>query len=267
LPHVTIESALEVPAVFDAVSFLSRTLAALPLHAYRKTAKASRSALDGDLQMLLNEAPNPEWSSFAWRQYMWQQVFTGGRGCTWIERAGVKAVALWPMDPTRTSVRAAERPQDLPLRQQGISGGRRHRRAVHAEGQPARRLRPDRQGQEGDRPGDRDERLRRHLLRRRRRAAAGARGAAAAGPDAFKRAQADIQRAIDLAKKAGTPFFGMPPGHALKAIGIDPDKGQMTEARLFQIQEIARLWGFRRRSCRISAAAPSPTPSSRICSS
>jgi phage portal protein BeeE len=55
--------------------------------------------------MLLNEAPNPEWSSFAWRQYMWQQVFTGGRGCTWIERAGAKAVALWPMDPTRTSVR------------------------------------------------------------------------------------------------------------------------------------------------------------------
>jgi HK97 family phage portal protein len=47
-----------------------------------------------------------------------------------------------------------------------------------------------------------------------------------------------------MAKSAGTPFFGMPPGHALKAIGIDPDKGQMTEARLFQIQEIARLYGL-----------------------
>jgi HK97 family phage portal protein len=62
------------------------------------------------------------------------------------------------------------------------------------------------------------------------------------GVDAFKRAQADIQRAIDMAKKAGMPFFGMPPGHALKAIGVDPDKGQMSDARLFQIQEVARIW-------------------------
>ncbi|KAK0349753.1 hypothetical protein LTR94_031824, partial [Friedmanniomyces endolithicus] len=51
-------------------------------------------------------------------------------------------------------------------------------------------------------------------------------------------------RAIEMAKKSGSPVFGMPPGHALKAIGIDPAKGQMTEARLFQIQEIARLYGL-----------------------
>src|SRR3546814_7104614 len=33
--NVTIESALGVPAVWSAVSFLSRTMAALPLHLYR----------------------------------------------------------------------------------------------------------------------------------------------------------------------------------------------------------------------------------------
>ncbi|WP_234905088.1 hypothetical protein [Rhizobium rhizogenes] len=35
LPHVTIDNALNVPAVMAAVAFMSRTLAALPRHAYR----------------------------------------------------------------------------------------------------------------------------------------------------------------------------------------------------------------------------------------
>lgn len=244
LPHVTIESALEVPAVFDAISFLPRTLANLPLHYFRKAADGEPQRSDGDLQMLLNEAPNPEWSSFAWRQYMWQQVFTGGRGLTWIERTGAKAVALWPMDPTRTSVRRQagrkvyrfdnkEYPAadviDVPFMLKAnqldcyspITKGRKAIGLAIAMndfagtffvggGVPPLAL-------EGPMP---------------------------AGVESFKRAQADIQRAIDMAKKAGTPFFGMPPGHSLKPIGVDPDKGQMTEARLFQIQEIARLFGL-----------------------
>ncbi len=37
LPIVTTDSALTVPAVLAAVSFLSRSLASLPLHAYRST--------------------------------------------------------------------------------------------------------------------------------------------------------------------------------------------------------------------------------------
>ncbi|MDX3908893.1 MAG: phage portal protein [Sphingobium sp.] len=70
LPVVTIETALEVPAVFDAVGFLSRTLASLPIHAFRN-ADGEMKRSGGDLQMLLNEAPNPEWSSYDWRKYMW----------------------------------------------------------------------------------------------------------------------------------------------------------------------------------------------------
>ncbi len=103
LPRVTIDSALEIPAVLDAVTFLSRTLAALPLHAYRE-GEDKTEKVDGSLQMLLNEAPNEEWSSFAFRQYFWHQVFTGGRGLAWIERRGVTPVAIWPIDPTQTTV-------------------------------------------------------------------------------------------------------------------------------------------------------------------
>lgn len=241
LPHVTIESALEVPAVFDAVNFLASSLAALPLHAHR-SADGESVRVDGELQMLLDEACNAEWSSHDWRKYMWTQVYTGGRGVTWIERAGSKVVALWPMDPTRTSVRrqsgrkvyrfdnkeypAADvidvpfmlKPNQLDVYSPITKGKKAIGLAIAMNdfagtffaggGVPPLAL-------EGPMP---------------------------TGVESFKRAQADIQRAIDMAKKAGTPFFGMPPGHSLKAIGVDPDKGQMTEARLFQIQEIARLF-------------------------
>lgn len=246
LPPVTKDSALEVPAVLAAVTFLSRTMASLPLHVFKEVdGKTVRET--GDLDMLLNEAPNPEWSSEGWRRYMWSQFFTGGRALTWIERQngpGSKIVALWPIDASKATVARV--------------GGRKVYRAGGKE-YPAADvidlpflLKDDQLGSYGP-------------IWKGRKAIALAiamndfastffagggvpplalEGPLPQGTDAFKRAQADINRAIDLAKKAGTPFFGMPPGHQLKAIGIDPDKGQMTEARLFQTQEIARTWGL-----------------------
>lgn len=243
LPHVTIETALEVPAVLDAVTFLSRTLAALPLHAYRE-ADDKTEKVDGELQMLLNEAPNEEWSSFAFRQYFWQQVFTGGRGMAWVERRGVKVVAIWPLDPNRTTVRR--------------QGGRKIYRCGNIEYPAADvidvpfALRTNQLDAYGP-------------IYKGRKAiglaiamnnfAAGffvgggipplaLEGPLPQGVEAFKRALADIRRAIDMAKRAGQSFFGLPPGHKLTPVGADPEKGQMTEARLFQIQEIARLWGL-----------------------
>lgn len=241
LPPVTIESALEVPAVLDAVGFLSRTLASLPLHTF----KGDAEKVEGDLAMLLNEAPNPDWSSFEWRRYMWQQVFTGGRGPSWIERAGTSRIAgIWPMDPALTTV--ARRNGRKFYRFEGREYAaadvvdvtfmlRANQIDVYgpiAKGRKAIALA-----------------IAMHDFAGAFFAGGGIpplalEGPLPAGVDAFKRAQGDIQRAIDMAKKAGMPFFGMPPGHQLKAIGIDPDKGQMTEARLFQIQEIARLYGL-----------------------
>lgn len=243
LPPVSIESALEVPAIGGAVRFLSKTLAALPLHAFRqKDGEADK--VEGDLAMLLNEAPNEEWSSFSWRSYMWQQVFTGGRGVSWIERQGLKPVAIWPMDPSLTTV-----------------ARKRGRKVYQFEGReyPASdvidipfMLKTDQIGSYSP------------ILKHKKTiglaiamnnfassffAGGGIPPLALEGPmptgaDAFKRAQADIQRSIDLAKSTNKPFFGMPPGHQLRPIGTDPDKGQMTDARLFQIHEIARIYNL-----------------------
>jgi HK97 family phage portal protein len=63
-----------------------------------------------------------------------------------------------------------------------------------------------------------------------------------AGADAMKRAQADIKRSVDAAKNANEAVFPIPPGYELKPVGIDPAKGQMIEARRFQVEEIARIY-------------------------
>jgi HK97 family phage portal protein len=62
------------------------------------------------------------------------------------------------------------------------------------------------------------------------------------GADALQRAMNDVHRVIEAARKSGAPIFPMPPGHALKAVGLDPEKGQMTGAMRFVNEELGRIW-------------------------
>jgi len=49
-------------------------------------------------------------------------------------------------------------------------------------------------------------------------------------------------RAVDGAKNANEPVFAIPAGYKLNPVGIDPAKGQMIDARRFQVEEIARVY-------------------------
>ena len=244
LPSVTIETALQVPAVWAAVSFISRTLAALPLHAYRK-ADAGPAKINGGLETLIHEAPNPEWTAFKLRQHFWQQVFTHGRGLLWIERSGSNIVGLWPINPAfvqilrdtggRTTYRVSEKVYpaseiiDVPfmLRADGLNhygpivqGARAIQLALAMNDYGSKFFAGG-----GVPPLSMS-------------------GPLPVGPDAMKRAMADIARAIDTAKTSDKPIFPMPPGYELKPVGFDPDKGQMVEARRYQTEEIARIFNM-----------------------
>ncbi|MBB3035386.1 phage portal protein [Alteriqipengyuania lutimaris] len=240
LPRVSIEAALSVPAVFCAVAFLSRTMAALPLHTFDAGENGDR-ADDGPAQ-LLSFAPNEGETSFDWRRYHWQQVFTGGRGLSWIERAGKRPIAIWPMDPALTEIK------------------RRSGRVVYVfDGReyPAADVIDTCYMPKRDRLGSYSPIEKCNLAISLAIAMQDFAGGFFAGggvppyalegpqpsnQDAFRRAKEAIDRAIKQAKKENRAFFGLPPGHSLKSIGIEPGKGQMVEARLFQIQEIARVW-------------------------
>lgn len=244
LPNVTIDTALTVPAVWAAVSFLSRTLAALPLHAYRNTGEGPVK-ISGGLETLIHEAPNPEWTSFKLRQYFWQQVFTGGRGLLWIERSGSNIVGLWPINPSSVTINRSARGEttykvdtktfvasdiiDVPfmLKADGLAHWgpvERGSKAIQLA------LAMNDYGSSFFAGGGVPP--------------LAVYGPLPAGPEAMKRATADINRAVAAAKEDAKPIVAMPPGYELKPIGFDPDKGQMTDGRRFQIEEIARIYNL-----------------------
>ena len=241
MPAVTIDSALTVPAVQAAVAFLSRTMAALPLHAYRRTATGPRKAA-GKLEVVVHESPNPGMDSFKFRQWFWQQVFTGGRGLAWIERTPAGVEAMWPMDPRKVNIRRtglavvyemdgrdypAEDVIDVPFMLK--SDGLAHYGPVNLASKAIQLS------------------LAMSDYAATFFAGGGIPPLAMTGPlpqgtDAMKRAMLDIHRSIDAAKSSEKSVFPLPPGYELKPVGFDPAKGQMTEARRFQIEEIARAY-------------------------
>lgn len=244
LPSVTIDSALTSPAVLAAVTFLPRSLASLPLHVFRKTANGPEK-ITGGLETLIHEAPNAEWTSFKLRQYFWQQVFTGGRGMLWIERSGSNITGLYPISPVKTKivrsgmgvttyevdgkVFPASDVIDVPfmLKVDGLAhyspiilGARAIQLSIAMNEYGSKFF-----------------------------AGGGVpplamSGPLPAGPEAMKRAMDQIGRAIASAKENSGQIVPMPPDHKLTPIGFDPEKGQMTDARRFQIEEIARIYGL-----------------------
>jgi HK97 family phage portal protein len=242
LPIVTIETALTVPAVLCAVAFLPRTLAALPLHAFRKTADGPEK-ISGGLEIIVHEAPNAEWTSFKLRQHFWQQVFTGGRGLLWIERAGTSIAGLWPINPANVEIK------------RDALGRTTYK--VDSKIYPASdiidvpfMLKADGLGHYGPVVmGTKAIQLALAMNDYGSQFFAGGGvpplavfGPMPAGAEAMKRAVADINRSIAQAKTDNTNIINMPPGYELKPIGFDPDKGQMTDGRRFQIEEIARIF-------------------------
>ena len=245
LPQVTIETALQVPAVLSAVTFLPRELAALPFHAYRNT-DGGPEKIKGGLQTLIHEAPNAEWTSFKLRQYFWTQVFTGGRGLLWIERSGSNIAGIYPLNPTKVTIR-----RDAQMRTTYKLDGGPEYSAADVIDVPFM-LRAD--GLKHYSPvlmGAKAIQLALAMQEYGAKFFAGGgvpplamEGPMANGPEAMKRAMADIGRAIEAAKSQEKPIFPMPPGHKLTPVGFDPEKGQMTDARRFQVEEIARVFGL-----------------------
>ena len=241
LPAVTIDSALQVPAVSNAVNFLSRTLANIPMHAYKR-GEDGPERIDGKLETVIHENPNPYQDSVKFRQYFWAQVFTGGRGLAWIERKGREIEAIWPLNPADTVIKR----NGLRLIYQH---GKNEYLAEDVLDVPFM-LKADQTGHFG--PIQLASRAIQLALAMNDYASqffAGGGvpplalvGPMPAGAEAVKRAQADVKNSIDAAKKDAKQIFPIPSGYELKPVGFDPEKGQMTDARRFQILEIARAY-------------------------
>lgn len=99
------ETAMQLTAVYACVRILSEAVAGLPLHLYRYTDKGKEKATDHPLYMLLHDEPNPEMSSFIFRETLMTHLLLWGNAYAQIIRNGRGDVIwLYPLMPDKMRV-------------------------------------------------------------------------------------------------------------------------------------------------------------------
>lgn len=244
---VSIDRALGVPAIWAAVNFISGTLAGLPLHVYRRT-DSGRERVTSGIATILHDAVNDTMSSFDWRKYVFDGVFTGGRSCTFIERNDRnRLMNLWPLDPAGVTVRKngwvktyqykdglgtktyeASEIIDIPfmLKPDGVS----HRGPIYSNRDAiGLAISATEFGSKFFQNG-------------------GVPPFAVTGKfqtgNAMARAADDLAAATRKAAKEQRQALVMPEGLDIKSIGTDAEKSQLVELKRFCVEEIARIYSL-----------------------
>ena len=104
--NVTERSAMQMTAVYSCVRILAEAVAGLPLHLYKYTAEGGKEkAIDHPLYRLLHDEPNPEMSSFVFRETLMTHLLLWGNAYAQVIRNGKnEVIALYPLMPNKMSV-------------------------------------------------------------------------------------------------------------------------------------------------------------------
>ncbi len=104
--RVNERTAMQMTAVYSCVRILSEALASLPIHVYRYNAQGGKEkALNHPLYFLLHDEPNPEMTSFVFRETLMTHLLLWGNAYAQIIRNGKgEIVALYPLMPDRMTV-------------------------------------------------------------------------------------------------------------------------------------------------------------------
>lgn len=102
---ITPESALTVPAVLAAITIIAEDTASLPLILYKRNGKYKNRAFDNIYYRLMHDQPNPEHTSFIFRELLMGHLLAWGNffGQLIINSAG-DVDAIWPLRPDRVTV-------------------------------------------------------------------------------------------------------------------------------------------------------------------
>lgn len=247
---VSVNTMLGLSAYWAGVNYVSRAVASLPCHVYRRGAKDRTTDDRNPAYRLLHDAPNAETTAFEFRAWLMQQVFTTGRGLAYVERGPAgRPLALWPIE---TGACVVERLADgrklyhVTLRSRSITYP-----ATDIIDIPWM-LKPD-----GLSHYDPVQTFRAVLAN-----ALGAQDYAksyfAKGavppfvlegpfqtPGAAQRAQSDLAQALlDQQRGGRTNALALPMGHTLKTLGVAPQQSQLVELRRFFVQEAARFFNL-----------------------
>lgn len=104
--NVTERSAMQMTAVYSCVRVLSEAVAGLPLHVYKYRSDGGKEkAINHSLYRLLHDEPNPEMTSFVFRETLMTHLLLWGNAYAQVIRNGKgEVIALYPLMPNRMSV-------------------------------------------------------------------------------------------------------------------------------------------------------------------
>lgn len=99
-------SAMQMTAVYSCVRILAEAIAGLPLHLYKYNDSGGKEkATDHPLYLLLHDEPNPEMSSFVFRETLMTHLLLWGNAYAQIIRNGKgEVIALYPLMPNKMTV-------------------------------------------------------------------------------------------------------------------------------------------------------------------
>ena len=103
---VTETSAMQITAVYSCVRILAEAVAGLPLHVFRCNDTGGKEKdLDHPLYRLLHDEPNPEMTSFVFRETLMSHLLLWGNAFAQIIRnARGEVLALYPLMPNKMRV-------------------------------------------------------------------------------------------------------------------------------------------------------------------
>jgi HK97 family phage portal protein len=79
---------MQTTAVYACVRILAETIASLPLNVYRSTDNGKEKAINHQLYYLLHDEPNPEMTSFVFRETLMSHLLLWGNAYAQIIRDG-----------------------------------------------------------------------------------------------------------------------------------------------------------------------------------
>ena len=99
------KTALQTTAVYACVRILAETIASLPFHTYRYTINGKEKAIEHPIYYLLHSEPNPEMTSFVFRETLMSHLLLWGNAYAQIIRDGRgRVLGLYPLLPNKVIV-------------------------------------------------------------------------------------------------------------------------------------------------------------------
>jgi len=108
--NITPDSALQSTTVYACVRVLAETIASLPMMIYRRKPNGGKEpAQEHYLYHILHDIPNPQQSSFEYREMLMGHISLRGNAYSFLERdGGGRVLNIYPLNPARMTVKLFE---------------------------------------------------------------------------------------------------------------------------------------------------------------